>query len=379
MKVFKVSSYDHKVLATLFENTPPSAGKSYQAELQRVLGEVFVGTDFWQRPFAGNPDMELQEVLLNSEYLQRLWAQENHFTPTEPAWRISILQEQIKRFQPDVLFFHDQEFLDFEMQKVLLAVCSPRLIIAWDGIARCDAKRFSQCHLVLTNFPFVRDAYREAGLQSEVFPYSFNTAILQTTNPPKRIYPLTFAGSVVMRSDLHVRRMELLSGLSKHLPLVLRATGSILQWKWRERAQRRRIRHLQWADALNIHRLGKANLGPVHGLPMYQFLGESLVTFNVHIDKGQNVASNMRLFEATGMGACLLTDGGVGMEDYFVDGTEVVVYKNAPDCIEKARYLTQNPKAAAEIGQAGFQRTMRDHTFTARIPLLKHILDKYIR
>jgi spore maturation protein CgeB len=107
---------------------------------------------------------------------------------------------------------------------------------------------------------------------------------------------------------------------------------------------------------------------------MYRFFGESLVTFNVHIDNARNAASNMRLFEATGMGACLLTDGGEGMSDYFEPDREVVVYAGANEAVEKARWLIANPEKARAIGEAGFQRTLRDHTFEKRIPLLKSLL-----
>ena len=125
---------------------------------------------------------------------------------------------------------------------------------------------------------------------------------------------------------------------------------------------------------MDVHRLGRANIGAVHGLPMYRFFGESLVTFNVHIDNARNVASNMRLFEATGMGACLLTDGADGMEDYFEPDREVVLYGSRSEAVEKARWLFDNPEKARAIGDAGFERTMRNHTFEKRIPLLESFL-----
>jgi glycosyltransferase involved in cell wall biosynthesis len=227
---------------------------------------------------------------------------------------------------------------------------------------------------VLTNFPFVQDFYRNAGLRAEVLPYSFHADIAEQLGTLERIYPLTFAGSLVVRSDLHVRRLRLVSELAKRFPLTVRATGSILQWKWTERTQRRRLRHFHWSEAMDVHRLGWANLGAVHGLPMYRFFGESLVTFNVHIDNARNVASNMRLFEASGMGACLLTDGADGMEDYFEADSEVVLYGSPAEAVEKARWLLDNPEKARAIGEAGFQRTMRDHTFKKRIPLLESLL-----
>ncbi len=338
------------------------------------MSSVFVGTDFWSRAVSDGFGLELMEVVLNCKPLQEQWAVENGLVVEGADWMLRILCEQVRRFDPEVLIFHDQEYLDVEFQAEVLRHCRPRLVVAWDGIARCDAARFANCHLVLTNFPFVRDFYRSAGLRAEVLPYSFHADIAEQLGTLERIYPLTFAGSLVVRSDLHVRRLRLVSELAKRFPLTVRATGSILQWKWTERTQRRRLRHFHWSEAMDVHRLGRANLGAVHGLPMYRFFGESLVTFNVHIDNARNVASNMRLFEATGMGACLLTDGADGMEDYFEPDTEVVLYGSRSEAVEKARWLFDNPEKARAIGDAGFQRTMRDHIFEKRIPLLESFL-----
>ena len=374
MKVFKASSYDHKVLAALFADGRSPLRGDYSSSVARLMGDVFVGTDFWSRAMPSGGAIELMEVVLNCKPLQEQWAAENGVTTDESTWMRQILCEQIRKFDPEVLIFHDQEYLDADFQAEVLQQCRPRLVVSWDGIARCDAARFANCHLVLTNFPFVRDFYRSAGLRSEVLPYSFHADIAERIGPLERIYPLTFAGSLVVRSDLHVRRLRLVGGLARRFPITVRATGSILQWKWTERTQRRRIRHLRWGEAMDVHRLGKANLGAVHGLPMYRFLGESLVTFNVHIDNARNVASNMRLFEATGMGACLLTDGSDGMSDYFKPDREVVLYENPAEAAEKASWLLDNPAKARAIGEAGYQRTLREHTFQKRIPLLESFL-----
>jgi len=374
MRVFKASSYDHKVLAALSAQKESPLREDYAASLSGLMSSVFVGTDFWSRAVSEGSGLELMEVVLNCKPLQEQWAAENGLVVEEVDWMRRILCEQVRRFDPEVLIFHDQEYLDVEFQAEVLRHCRPRLVVAWDGIARCDAARFANCHLVLTNFPFVRDFYRTAGLRSEVLPYSFHEDIAERIGTLERIYPLTFAGSLVVRSDLHVRRLRLVGELAKRFPLTVRATGSILQWKWAERTQRRRLRHFHWSEAMDVHRLGRANLGAVHGLPMYRFFGESLVTFNVHIDNARNVASNMRLFEASGMGACLLTDGADGIEDYFEADREVVLYGSPAEAVEKGRWLLDNPEKARAIGEAGFQRTMRDHTFKKRIPLLESLL-----
>jgi spore maturation protein CgeB len=115
---------------------------------------------------------------------------------------------------------------------------------------------------------------------------------------------------------------------------------------------------------------------PVFGLEMYQVLRDSVATLNIHADSSPQFASNMRLYEATGVGACLLTDWKENMEELFFPDQEVVVYKNAEECREKATWLLNHPKEAAEIGLAGQNRTLREYTFVHRAELLHHIIRK---
>jgi len=53
----------------------------------------------------------------------------------------------------------------------------------------------------------------------------------------------------------------------------------------------------------------------------------SKVVLNIHADSSPRFASNMRLFETTGMGACLLTDGRKNLTELFEPGIEVAEYR----------------------------------------------------
>lgn len=106
--------------------------------------------------------------------------------------------------------------------------------------------------------------------------------------------------------------------------------------------------------------------GPLFGLQMYQALAKSKVVFNIHTDAVDNTVANMRMFEATGIGSCLLTDTGANMRDLFEDGLEVVTYTSVDDLVEKAAYLIDNDDERNRITEAGQRRTLRDHTIFRR-------------
>ena len=118
---------------------------------------------------------------------------------------------------------------------------------------------------------------------------------------------------------------------------------------------------------------------PVFGMDMFRLLARSKVSLNIHTDISPKSASNMRLFEATGMGACLLTDWKSNLHDLFEPDVEVVTYRSAEECVEKIRWLSDRPEEITRIGEAGRRRTLRSHTFDQRAPLLDEILRSHLR
>jgi spore maturation protein CgeB len=107
---------------------------------------------------------------------------------------------------------------------------------------------------------------------------------------------------------------------------------------------------------------------PVYGLAMYRELAAACMTVNVHVGIAGPHAANMRLFEATGVGTCLLTDAKSDLHEFFAPGEEVVAFEDAADAVAKAKELLAAPARMAEIGRRGQVRTLRDHGYEARVP-----------
>ena len=82
----------------------------------------------------------------------------------------------------------------------------------------------------------------------------------------------------------------------------------------------------------------------------------------------------MRMFEATGVGTCLLTDAGTNINELFEVGKEVVVYSSVDEAGEKVRYLLDNEKERKDIARAGHQRTLKEHTFSNRCQLIDEVI-----
>ena len=74
----------------------------------------------------------------------------------------------------------------------------------------------------------------------------------------------------------------------------------------------------------------------------------------------------MRLFEATGVGAYLLTDFKDNLHTLFAPDREVAVWRSVDDCLKAIDRALANDAQRAAIARAGQARTMAQHTYRHR-------------
>jgi spore maturation protein CgeB len=73
-----------------------------------------------------------------------------------------------------------------------------------------------------------------------------------------------------------------------------------------------------------------------------------------------------RNFEVPGCGGFLLTAAVQELEQYYQPGVEVGVYAGTLDLINQVRALLAQPDLRESVAQAGYARTMREHTYSHR-------------
>jgi spore maturation protein CgeB len=93
---------------------------------------------------------------------------------------------------------------------------------------------------------------------------------------------------------------------------------------------------------------------------MFKTLQRSQITLNHHGDIPP-YANNFRLFEATGMKSALITDYKDNLKDYFIEGEEVLSYRDNEDCLAKIEILLNDEKLREEIAENGQKRTLADY------------------
>jgi len=73
-----------------------------------------------------------------------------------------------------------------------------------------------------------------------------------------------------------------------------------------------------------------------------------------------------RNFEVPGTGGFILTGDADNLSDYYVNGKEIGLFSGTDDLIAKAKYYSEHDEEREQIAKAGYERTLREHTYEQR-------------
>ena len=348
MRILIVDTCYDAFLDAHYRSLPGLAEAPYEEQWQALMATHFATADAYSHNLA-KAGVAAHEVIVNSEHLQGAWARK-HAAESEGD---ALLLEQVRWFEPDVVYFQNLNVLD---DSTLVALRRDgRLVVGQIASAAPAASRLRLFDLVLTSFPHYVDRFRALGVGSEYFRIGFDPRILDDLNdaPPDR--DLVFVGAL---NRLHHRRGNgVFNRAARHVPIEF--------WGYDLRG---------WPPWSRIRR---GYRGQAWGLEMYGLLRDARISLNRHIAEAEGHANNMRLYEATGVGSFLLTDEGSNLAELFESGSEVVTYADVDDLVEKARYFLAHEDERAAIAAAGQARTLRDHTYEVRMRELVGILREH--
>jgi hypothetical protein len=351
---------------------------SYAELYARLAAARFAESDYHaqhMRRFGHAAD----NCFLSIEPLQKKWAVEHGAPFREKHWLADIAVEQVRAFQPDVLFLDDLYVLDQPLRRRLRQACArPPMTIGWRAAPTDDFAGFDDLDLVLTSIRSMAEAFRAHGARAEVLHHSFEATILSAfPGKIERDIDFSFAGGL---GSLHPTRASLVESMLSRTPLQIWGANSRVRLKDRVRWHLSKL-GLPLSPKHRMRALPLAHPGRIHpavfGLDYYRVLARSKIVLNQHIDCAGPDASNMRLFEATGMGACLLTDNKRNLSELFKPGVEVVTYDDLDDAVEKVAYLLEHDDERQAIAQAGQRRTARDHSFAGRVRTLAEMISDH--
>ncbi len=367
MKILFVDTYYPTFLAEHYASV--GARGSYAEQRQRLFEQRFGVSDYYSRHLRPL-GVEAEELIVNAVPLQLRWARErgmplgrlgallpSSLLGSATAGKLAdrsgalgpILVEQIRHARPDVLYLHDLNVLPPDVLREVKQ--SVRLVVGQIACPLPNRSWLEPFDLILTSFPHYVPRLEAGGLRSAYFRLGFEASLIEEIGAPVRSFAATFVGGI---SSAHGRGTEFLTTMAE--------TGAVDFFGY-------------GADALPPRSPIRArHHGPVWGRDMYRTLASSRVTLNRHVDVAEDYANNMRLYEATGMGALLVTDAKSNLADLFEPGREVVAYRSNDEAAELIRYYADHPDERDEIARAGRARTLREHTYEARMKELAYLL-----
>lgn len=377
MRVLIINTDYPGFLKSLYDRRPGLASSPYSEQMAARNASLFGVFDSYSRNLRALGHAAA-DIHANNEIMQRRWAQEagmrvnggrsfrtlRHLMtrlphvggrfrrrPSQEPWFQEILAAQIEQFRPDVILNQDV----YMVGAAFLAGCAPEHCLIAGQLASPLPERsdWDSYDLMLSSLPNLVSRFDGMGISAQFCPLGFDASVHDLVPPgAERDIPLLFVGSF---SAEHRARIELLEYLCTRVPLEIWGSG---------------LSSLERHSPLRRHVKGEA-----WGADMYRLLARARIALNQHIDMAGNFANNCRLFEATGMGALLLTDRKQNLDRYFHVGSEAVDYGSAEECRARICTYLDDPIRLDEIAKAGMRRTLSDHSYAANMAKLAGILE----
>lgn len=409
MRLIRITTNYPAYPQKFYHSRPQLKDQPYSVQYRALMDDCFGWADFWTHAL-GKLGYKVWEPVGNVEPQQKAWAQEHGIVYDEDNWLTDIIAAQVKYFRPDVLFVNDYHTYKKEFLDHLRSECpSIRLIVGWCGAPYMDANVFKAYDVVLSNVPSLVEHFRSNGHCGEQMRHAFEPRILDKIQMTlQKTVAFSFVGSIVKAKGFHSEREKLLRYLAQNSCLQIWSDiqappideyRRLVKLRSKYATVRRlgklpggnlplrilsRFRNLlndsdepNTSDYIAIEIAEKAKSG-LYGLAMYQMIHNSKVTFNNHVDISAQSANNMRLYEATGVGTCLLTDWKDDLSDIFEPDVEVVTYRSAEEAVEKVQYLLAHNDERCRIAEAGQRRTLKDHAFDLRARRLDEMIRRMI-
>jgi spore maturation protein CgeB len=272
------------------------------------------------------------------------------------------------------------------------------LLAGWRAAPTSNFSAFSDLDIVFTAGPHFVTQFRKHGANAYLLPLAFDETVLGCfSTVQEQDLKFTFVGTVGTPNGPHAERFSLIEHLLQTGLLEVWGDEPATQAGLRRAAHRTVFGFNRFLQSIGVSRDIRAFLPvigrgadwqrdptqptlssrfsnrmhpPAFGLRALQILSRSKTTLNCHIGAAGKYAGNLRLYEATGVGACLVTDWKEDLDRYFKPDVEVVSFRSAAECAEKVHYLLRHDSERKAIAEAGQRRTLTDHTYANRAQLL---------
>lgn len=403
----------------LLAKNPNFAELSYD-EQQKTLFKEFYGygnSISWHLSQLGH---QASELVYDFELMQKTWAKERGLKLKNSKWQVEIILAQIEYYKPEIVYLQDILCLPPDIINALKELFPfIKMVIVFRGFPKWHptiGEILGKADLALVGSPHLVKHCAKVGVKAHLTYHFFDERILSAMGEVKQEIDFSFIGSsgygygadhaprywmlreLLEKTNLHlwIDEKQNAFDFKSNLKKALINSLSILPSSYlKKNAHLPNLAKRFFIEALeNKKRASKSDEAPkvplrkifpercqegVFGLQMYRKLAQTKVSFNKHSGPAIGAVDNIRLFQATGMQSCLLTDSGENILDLFEPDKEILTYSSLQECLEKINFLSNNEKARAQMAQNGQKRVLKDHTALQRCKQIDELIQKNMK
>ena len=398
-RLISISSMYSGYLDSFYNRYPDNGKLSYEEHKKLLLSDTteFVGVYLKNFRKLG---VDADCIICNDLPLQGKWGNERGISSDRQE---EILIDQVKYFHPDVILVENLSYVTSSLLRDIRQHVPELRLIAANHCSPFNSKvldSLKEVDFVFTCTPGLKLSIEDLGKKSFLVYHGFDTDLLEKLKS-EQLTPLNdliFSGSLITGGDFHTKRIKLIERILKE-QIDIRLFVNLEQ-NYRIRAKQaiflfsEAIKKVHLEDAFSrfqILRYGKTQVDsysdsllkhkepPVYGGDMLNLFRNSKTVLNFHIGIAGDYAGNMRLFEVTGVGSCLLTDNKKNLGELFDINSEIVAYDSVEDCIEKVKWLSEHEDDRKRIALRGQQKTLQFHTVENRCRLIIDIINRELK
>ena len=254
------------------------------------------------------------------------------------------LKKRIRAFKPDLIFFVSCFFMPQECYDILDAFPNvPKIGWAGDAFGEKQRKKGEKLSVLFCSDSGYLEKCQDWSCQSLFLPLCADETVFKN-EALKRTAPPFFIGVG------NEKRIEYLAAVQDKM--VIYGAG----WP---------------VDKLSQHEVHNHKI-PHHVIQ--GFINRTIAPVNMSFSKNVINGLNFRTFEVSACGGLIVLNEVGDLEKCYQIGTEAVTYKTPEDLNNLVHDIMQHPDKYQKIAEAGYQRTIKEHTYSKRLEQMFTIL-----
>jgi len=423
----------------IFRKTENLNSLTFDDQIKKLRADGLILPGSWAKVMS-DQGFEVFETIYNDAQLNGRWALENNCVHLlrNPNAYFEILKQQVQVFQPDIIFIYAGGFfyINRKMRTQLRKIKKDVIFSGFWGDELSSDKNykdeFSDIEIIFTSSSIYTNHMKIAGINAITLGNCFDEFAEYRDASNIKINDVIFCGTSGYAYPDHIKRYEMLKELLGRTKLKIwgyepsNPYGKKIQVKatitkimsyfpvqllsqfvmrvipkkfnvlvtnaMLSRVFKIGVVELILSDIFRtknslyfirkkpLKKLFKGRLKKpiIRGSKYLELLSSSKIVLNIHRDELADIG-NIRCFEATGVGSCLLTNHREGMAEFFDVNNEIVTFETVEECIEKIDFLLSNPLELKRISENGKKATLKKHTVDVRYTAVANYLKNFTK